>query len=88
MATTEDFKLLVFGLNLFLLKVIQMKVRLVHFMHFIDESSTLIIAGIDGIFLIKFEYETRYKSKQALILDPEGKHVKINLEKYVFFTII
>ncbi|MDR3549301.1 MAG: hypothetical protein P4M11_13740 [Candidatus Pacebacteria bacterium] len=83
MATTEDFKLLVFGLNLFLLRTIQMKIRLVHFLHFLEPSSQLIVAGIDGCFLIDFEYESRYKSKQALVLDPEGKYVKISAEKYV-----
>lgn len=70
-------------MTLFLIKAIQMKVRLVYHMHFIDSTSTLVIAGVDGCFMIKFEYESRYKSKQMLILDPEAKYVSVNADKYV-----
>ena len=60
-----------------------MKVRLVYYMHFIDSTSSLVIAGVDGCFLLKFEYESRYKAKQALILDPEAKYVTVVADKCV-----
>jgi len=60
-----------------------MKVRLVYHMHFIDSTSSLVIAGVDGCSIIKFEYESRYKSKQMVMLDPEAKYVNVNAEKYV-----
>ena len=54
-----------------------------HFLYFVDATSQLMIGGVDGCFLLGFEYESRYKAKQALVLDPEGKYVEVEIEKYV-----
>lgn len=72
-------------MTLYLIKAIQMEARLVYHMHFIDSTSNLVIAGVDGCSIVKFEYESRYKSKQMLMLDPEAKYVTVDASRSVSF---
>jgi hypothetical protein len=39
----------------------------------------LITAGIDGVFMFKFNVKNKYDPKQGIILDPEGTHLSTEL---------
>ncbi len=55
-------------------------IRLVSQVEFHDESSQLITAGIDGVFLFEFSYKGKYDPKHAAQIDPEGKSIEIALK--------
>ena len=50
-----------------------LRTRLVSFLEFVEDKSTLITAGIDGCYIYSFIYKSKYEAKQALMLDPEGE---------------
>jgi hypothetical protein len=72
LAISTDFKLHIFNEHLIHVGWFPLKVRLVHFAHFVEEKSTLITGGIDGCFMFKFMIRSKYEPKQAILLDPES----------------
>lgn len=71
-AISTDFKLHIFNEHLIFVGWFPLDARLVHYAYFIEETSTLITAGIDGCFLFKLYIQNKYEPKQAMMLDPEG----------------
>ena len=62
-AISTDFKLHIFNEHLILLGWIPLSVRLVHYMYFHEEKSTIITAGIDGCFMFKLNILSKYEPK-------------------------
>lgn len=63
---TSDFRMLFLNEVYSLVCTIDMSaIRLVSFVDFHDESSKLITAGIDGIFIFDFCYQAKYDPKHA-----------------------
>lgn len=54
LAATTDFKLLVFNEHLHFVQALPLKVRLINFMHFLEDKLKIITAGIDGCFVFTF----------------------------------
>ena len=87
LAISTDFKMHIFNEHLNLIGWLPLKVRLVNFAFFCEQTSMLITGGIDGCFMFKFNFTSKYEPKQAVLFDPEGKSFnaelgpKIKLEK-------
>ena len=87
LAISTDFKMHIFNELLIRIGWLPLNVRLIYFAHFYEEESTLITAGIDGVFMFKFNTKTKYDPRQAVMLDPEGHSFdaelgpKIKIEK-------
>jgi WD40 repeat protein len=71
-ALSTDFKLYVFNEHFNMIGWLPLNIRLVHFAHFCEEKSMLITAGIDGCFMFKIRFQSKYEPKQGVLLDPEG----------------
>jgi len=54
-------------------------IRLVNFAEFHDAKDLLITAGINGVFIFKFDYKSKYNPKLASQVDTKGKNITINL---------
>jgi len=81
MIVTADFKMHFVNELLRIVDCIDMSsIRLVNFVHFNDADDTVITAGIDGAFVFKFNYQSKYKPLLAVQIDQEGKHIKLSLE--------
>ena len=81
MIVTADFKMHFVNELLKIVDCIDMSsIRLVNFVHFNDADDTVITAGIDGAFVFKFNYQSKYKPLLAVQIDQEGKHIKLSLE--------
>ena len=79
MAITTDFKLLIYNENLKFTGSLELKVRLINFIHFWDKESKLITAGVGGWYVYDFKVKTKYEPRQALVLDPEGKNMEFEI---------
>ena len=60
LAISTDFKMHIFNELLIRIGWLPLNVRLIYFAHFYEEESTLITAGIDGVFMFKFNTKTKY----------------------------
>jgi hypothetical protein len=49
-------------------------------MHFIDESSQLVTAGVYGAYLIDMIVKYKYEPKTAITLDPKGTSLKVAIK--------
>ena len=58
-------------------------IRLVNFISFLDSSSRLLTAGIDGFFLFDLHHTSKYSPLQSAQLDPEGKSTRIELKNKI-----
>lgn len=54
-------------------------IRLVDHAEFCDEKNLLITSGIEGVFIFKFRYESKYNPETAEKVDPQGIYIKISL---------
>lgn len=72
LAVSTDFKLHLFNEHLIWIGWFPLDVRLVHYLYFYEDKSTLITAGIDGCYMFHIHFVNKYEPKQAMILDPEG----------------
>lgn len=79
LAVTSDFKLLIYTENLKFIGTLELKVRLINYIHFWGEKSKLITAGVGGWFVYDFKIKTKYEPRQALMLDPDGKNMQFEL---------
>ena len=52
---------------------------LVEFAAFYDERDLLVTAGRGGVYIAKFNYQSKYTPQLALKVDPRSLHVKISL---------
>ena len=78
---TSDFRMLFLNEVYALVCTMDMSaIRLVSFVEFHDDSSKLITAGIDGIFIFDICYRGKYDPKNAAQIDPEGKSIQIFLK--------
>lgn len=78
---TADFRLFFLNENLNKVGVLDIsEIRLVNFVVFNDKDEKVILAGIRGVFVYKFIYDSKYDPKLAATIDPEGKHIKLKLE--------
>ena len=67
---TADFKMHFVNELLRIVDCIDMSsIRLVNFVHFNDANDTVITAGIDGTFVFKFNYASKYKPLLAVQID-------------------
>lgn len=81
MVVTADFKMYFINELLYIVDCIDMSsIRLVNFVYFNDKDGTVITAGIDGVFVFKFNYQSKYQPILAVQIDQEGKHIKVSLE--------
>jgi hypothetical protein len=55
------------------------QIRLVNFAEFYDAKDLLITAGINGVFIFNFDYQSKYNPKLAAQVDTKGRYIKINL---------
>jgi hypothetical protein len=70
---------LIYTENLKFIGALELKVRLVNYIHFWEKESKIITAGVGGCYVYPFIVKTKYEPRQALILDPEGKNVDFKL---------
>jgi WD40 repeat protein len=78
---TADFKMHFLNELLFLVDEFDLaSIRLVNFVYFNDKDDTVITGGIDGVFVFRFNYQSKYKPMLAVQIDQEGKHIKVSLE--------
>jgi len=84
MIVTADFKMHFVNELLYCVDSIDMaSIRLVNFVYFNDADDSVITAGIDGVFIFKFNYQSKYKPLLAVQIDQEGKHIRISLENKI-----
>ena len=55
------------------------KTRSVNFMEYIDESQTLLTAGVDGCYMYQVNFKKTFDPKQSLVLDPDGQQFDAKL---------
>jgi WD40 repeat protein len=79
MIVSTDFKLHVFNEFLNYVGQFSLQSRLVNNVIFLDQTSQLLTAGIDGCFIHHFVVRNKYEPKQSLMLDPEGDQINIEL---------
>lgn len=54
-------------------------IRLVSHAEFYDVKDLLITAGINGVFIFNFDYQSKYNPKLAAQVDMKGRYIKINI---------
>ena len=69
---STDFKLHLFNEHLLHVGLLPLNIRLITRAYFHESKSTLITAGIDGVFMFKLNVKNKYDPKQGIMLDPEG----------------
>jgi len=79
LAISSDFKLHIFNEHLIHIKWLPLKIRLINYAYFYEDESKLITAGVDGCFMFQFNVTAKYEPKQAIILDPYGSTMRIEL---------
>lgn len=63
LAISTDFKIHIFNEHMVLIDSLPLKVRLVNFAFFSEETAMLITGGIDGCFMFKFKFNSKYDPK-------------------------
>ena len=53
---SNDYKAHIFNESLILIKSVVLHNRAIHYIDFIDETSTIVACSVDGILLFDFEY--------------------------------
>lgn len=76
-----DFKLLVFNEHLRLIRELPLRNRLIQFACFFEEQSQIVTAGIDGCFINNLKVESKYEPKQAMMLDPDGHTICLEMTR-------
>jgi len=71
-AISNDFKMHIFNEHLILIGWVPLRVRLINYVFFSEETSTLITGGIDGCYMFGITVRSKYDPKQAIMLDPTG----------------
>jgi hypothetical protein len=69
---STDFKLHLFNEHLLHVGWLPLNIRLITRAYFHESKSTLITAGIDGVYMFKLNVKNKYDPKQGIMLDPEG----------------
>ena len=91
-ACTKNFELLVFNEYLNCVEKMPLNVRLVQQCIFVDDPNSsdtypkkcnLITAGVQGCFIVQLEINYTYQPRQAILLNPQGDSISVNLIKAV-----
>ena len=79
-ACTQNFKVLVLNEYLKRCADLQLELRLVTHCQFIDETDQLLVAGVGGAHLIDMVIKYKYSPRQAILLDPKGTALKVEIK--------
>jgi len=80
-ACTKNFRLLVFNEYLNCVEELALNMRLVQQCIFVDETSQLITAGVQGCFIVDLSIHYTYPPRQAILLNPKGDSITVKLVK-------
>lgn len=79
---SNDFKCHMYNEHLILVKSLPLGGRLIQNAFFHDDNSTLIAAGIEGVFFYRLNYQCSSEKAQAHKLDPIGSRLVISLKLF------
>lgn len=75
----KNFNMIVFNEYLNTIAEIPLKIRLVTECVFIDDTKSLICAGLSGCYMVQMKIEYGYDPRQAVLLDPKGNSIDVSV---------
>lgn len=75
----KNFNMIVFNEYLNTIAEIPLKIRLVTECVFIDDTQSLICAGLSGCYMVQMKIEYGYDPRQAVLLDPKGNSIDVSV---------